>query len=46
MHHVVMVWSQSGHTYAVGFHNTSGEHATTRLNFALLRGIKLVAPSG
>jgi hypothetical protein len=42
--HVVMVWTESGHTYAVGFHNISGERATAKLDFALLRGMRLVGP--
>jgi hypothetical protein len=43
--HVVMVWSQNGHTYAVGFHNIMGQHTTEQLNLALLHGIRLVTPT-
>ena len=38
--------TQSGHTYAVGFHNISGEQVTEKLDLALLDAIKLIKPSG
>jgi hypothetical protein len=43
--HVAMVWSENGHTYAVGFHNILRQHTTEQLNVALLRGIRFIAPT-
>lgn len=44
MHHVVLIWTQSGHTYGVGFHDTKGIRWTLRLDEELTRSIKLVQP--
>jgi hypothetical protein len=45
-HRLVMVWSHGGHTYAVGFHDVMGRAVTKKLDFALLRRIRLVGPAG
>jgi hypothetical protein len=42
--HVVLIWTVSGHTYGVGFHNVHGLRPTLDLDVALARGIRLVAP--
>jgi hypothetical protein len=42
--HVVLIWTVSGHTYGVGFHNIHGLRPTLDLDVALARGITLVAP--
>lgn len=42
--HVVLIWTVSGHTYGVGFHNVHGIRPTLDLDVALARGITLVAP--
>jgi len=44
MHHVVLVWSESGHTYGFGFHNTRGIRRALLLDEQLARHIKLVRP--
>ena len=44
MSHVVLVWTHSGHTYGVGFHNTRGIQQTLLLDEELARHIKLVRP--
>jgi hypothetical protein len=44
MHHVVLIWSDAGHTYGIGFHNTTGIHRTLVLDEELARHIKLVRP--
>ena len=44
MQHVVLVWSDAGHTYGIGFHNTRGIHRTLLLDEALARHVKLVGP--
>lgn len=44
MHHVVLVWSESGHTYGFGFHNTRGIQRALLLDEQLARYIKLVRP--
>jgi hypothetical protein len=44
MHHVVLVWSDAGHTYGVGFHSTGGIGQTLLLDEELARHIKLVGP--
>lgn len=44
MHHVVLVWSESGHTYGFGFHNTRGLRRALLLDEQLARHIKLVRP--
>ena len=44
MHHVVLAWSESGHTYGFGFHNVQGIHPTLLLDEELARHIKLVRP--
>lgn len=43
-HHVVLVWSDAGHTYGIGFHNTQGIHRTLLIDEELARHIKLVGP--
>ena len=42
--HVVLIWTVSGHTYGVGFHQVQGLRQTLKLDVALARGIRLVAP--
>lgn len=44
MHHVVLVWSEGGHTYGFGFHNTRGIHRALLLDEQLARHIELVRP--
>jgi hypothetical protein len=44
MHHVVLVWSEDGHTYGFGFHNTRGIRRALLLDEELARHIKLVRP--
>ena len=44
MHHVVLAWSEGGHTYGFGFHNTRGIHRALVLDEQLARHIKLVRP--
>jgi hypothetical protein len=44
MHHVVLVWSNAGHTYGVGFHNIRGIRKTLLLDEALARHIELIGP--
>lgn len=44
MHHVVLIWTEGGHTYGIGFHNTNGIHQTLRLDEELAKHIKLVGP--
>lgn len=41
--HVVLVWSQGGHTYTLGFHNIRGRRVTEQLDLILLRGVRLVS---
>jgi hypothetical protein len=41
---VVLVCSDAGHTYCIGFHNTRGIHRTLLLDEALARHVKLVGP--
>ena len=43
-HHVVLIWTVGGYTYAAGFHDVAGIHATLSLDEALVRAIRLVAP--
>jgi hypothetical protein len=43
-HHVVLIWTVRGHTYAVGFHNVSTIRQTLRLDEQLARHIRLVGP--
>jgi hypothetical protein len=43
--HVVLIWTERGHTYAVGFHNAEGIRQTAELDEALARGIELVGAS-
>jgi hypothetical protein len=43
-HHLVMVWTVSGHTYAAGFHEEQGRSAARRWDAELLRGLRLVSP--
>jgi hypothetical protein len=44
MHHVVLIWTVGQHTYGVGFHDIDGIQQTLRLDIALARHIKIVAP--
>lgn len=44
MYHVVLVWSDAGHSYGVGFHNIRGIRQTLLLDEELARHIKLVGP--
>jgi hypothetical protein len=44
MYHVVLVWSEGGHTYGFGFHNTRGIRRALLLDEELARHIKLVGP--
>jgi hypothetical protein len=48
MHHVVLIWTESGHTYGfgfhVGFHNAAGIGRTLHLDDELAKYIKLVRP--
>ncbi len=44
MHHVVLIWTDSGHTYGIGFHNTRGIRRTLLLDEELARYIRLVRP--
>jgi hypothetical protein len=44
MHHVVLVWSDAGHTYGIGFHNMRGIRQTLLIDEELARHIKLVGP--
>ena len=44
MHHVVLVWSDAGHTYGVGFHNTRGIRQTLLLDEELAKHITLIEP--
>jgi hypothetical protein len=44
-HHVVLIWTVSGHTYGVGFHNVHGLRPTLDLDVALARGVRLVPPT-
>ncbi len=39
--HVVLIWTVSGHTYAVGFHNVHGLRPTLALDVAVARGVRL-----
>ncbi len=40
--HVVLVWTKTGHTYAVGFHDTSTRGATRAMDLELVRHLRLV----
>ena len=44
MNRVVLIWSDAGHTYGIGFHNTSGIRRTLFLDEELAKHIKLVGP--
>jgi hypothetical protein len=44
MDHVVLAWSEGGHTYGFGFHNTSGIRRALLFDEELARHIKLVGP--
>jgi hypothetical protein len=46
MHHIVLVWTQGGHTYGVGFHDTGNRKRIEVLNAAVAASIKLVKPPG
>lgn len=42
--HVVLIWSEGGHTYGIGVHKTRGIRRTSVLNEELARHIELVRP--
>jgi hypothetical protein len=42
--HIALIWSEAGHTYAVGFLEVDGPAATLALDRVLAAGIELVAP--
>ncbi len=42
MNHVVLIWTDAGHTYGIGFHNTKGIHGTLLLDEELAKHIRLV----
>ena len=44
MSHVVLIWTEGGHTYAFGFHNIHGFRRTLDLDIELARGVVLVRP--
>lgn len=44
MHHVVLVWNVTGHTYGFGFHDTRGIRRTLFLDKQLAAHFKLVRP--
>ena len=44
VHHVVLVWSEGGHSYGFGFHNTRGIRRALQLDKQLGRHVKLVRP--
>ena len=44
MHHVVLIWTEGGHTYGIGFHNATGIGRTLFLDRELAKYIKLVRP--
>jgi hypothetical protein len=44
MDHVVLAWSEGGHMYAFGYHNTRGIRRALVLDEELARHIKLVGP--
>jgi hypothetical protein len=44
MHHVVLIWSEAGHTSGVGFHNARGIRRTLLLDEELATHIKRVRP--
>lgn len=44
-HHVVLIWTAGGHTYAVGFHDVAGIHETLALDVGFARGIRMIPPS-
>lgn len=43
-HHIALIWTVGGHTYAVGFHNFHGLRETLALDRQLAAGIDLVKP--
>jgi hypothetical protein len=43
-HHLVMVWTTGGHTYAAGFHEVRGRAVARRWDAELLTGLRLVSP--
>lgn len=44
MGHHVLVWTTGGHTYAVGFHETTTRAVARAMDLELVRSIKLVGP--
>jgi len=43
--HVMLIWTTGGHTYGVGFHDTSTRAVTRAMDLELVRYIRLVSPS-
>ena len=43
-HHVVLIWTERGHTYGIGFHAVDGLGNARNLDVALARGIEMVHP--
>jgi len=42
--HVVLVWTTGGHTYAVGFHDTTTRRVAKAMDVELVRHLRLVRP--
>jgi len=40
----VLVWTQAGHTYAIGFHAVTTFTAAAALDYQLVRQLQLVGP--
>jgi hypothetical protein len=43
--HEVLIWTTGGHTYAVGFHDTTTRAGARAMDLELVRHLRLVAPS-
>jgi hypothetical protein len=42
--HVVLVWTTNGHTYAVGFHETTTRAATEAMDVEIVEHLRLIEP--
>lgn len=42
--HHVLVWTTGGHTYAIGFHETSTAATARAMDLALIRNLQIVSP--
>ena len=42
--HVMLIWTTGGHTYGVGFHDTSTRAATRAMDVELVRHLRMVEP--